>query len=253
MAAESRVVLSGADADSLLAEYPALRFAALAQHGAFGALAWDLATYVRRFHRRPPLGLRVAVRRIAGIDEEPPIPAWVNPGFAGAVDLAGRRREVERAGRVREAALRPRAMSTAPAWVRIFSNADSSVTGVPLEFRWPYMDLRVVNYLLAIPVVPWCIQKQLLRDSGRGVLPASVLTRKKAIVRGSTLAEALRRPAMRWVDHVPPVPEVSRYVQWNAVPPMTAGDEDVYCTQRAWLLNRWLKVQLNQCAILAGV
>ena len=62
----------------------------------------------------------------------------------------------------------------------MFEEQDAATTRAPLEFRYPYFDIRLLRYCLAVPALPWCRAKYLVRRSMRGSLPAEVLTRPKA-------------------------------------------------------------------------
>jgi len=53
------------------------------------------------------------------------------------------------------------------------------VTRVPVEVQRPYFDLRLVRFLLRLPPVPWCADKELLRVAMQGVLPEQVRCRPK--------------------------------------------------------------------------
>src|SRR5205823_6970432 len=67
-----------------------------------------------------------------------------------------------------------------PSWDALFRILDSCEMGLPLETRYPFMDLRLMRYMLAVPVIPWCRAKYLERHAMRGILPDSVLHRAKS-------------------------------------------------------------------------
>ena len=46
--------------------------------------------------------------------------------------------------------------------------------------RHPFVDIRMLRFLLAVPPLPWCRSKYLLRRAMRGTLPKEVLHRRKA-------------------------------------------------------------------------
>ena len=48
-------------------------------------------------------------------------------------------------------------------WASLFEGYDPGATKLDLELRHPFIDLRLVEYLLAIPAVPWCVNKHILR------------------------------------------------------------------------------------------
>jgi asparagine synthase (glutamine-hydrolysing) len=67
-------------------------------------------------------------------------------------------------------------------WARMFEMNDPGVTRVPVEVAYPFLDLNLVEYLLAIPVFPWAFKKTLERKAMRGKLPDEILGRKKTPV-----------------------------------------------------------------------
>ena len=66
-----------------------------------------------------------------------------------------------------------------PLWQAMFESFDAGWTGASVELRHPYVDLRMLRFLLAVPALPWCRSKHLLRRAMRGVLPRAVLRRGK--------------------------------------------------------------------------
>jgi asparagine synthase (glutamine-hydrolysing) len=50
----------------------------------------------------------------------------------------------------------------------------------PIVWRHPFLDLRVLGFMLAVPPVPWGWNKLLLRRAMAGRLPAELLARPKA-------------------------------------------------------------------------
>jgi asparagine synthase (glutamine-hydrolysing) len=61
----------------------------------------------------------------------------------------------------------------------MFERLDPDRTKSPLEVRYPYLDLRLLRFLLAVPAMPWCRNKLLMRLWGKGRLPAATLGRRK--------------------------------------------------------------------------
>jgi asparagine synthase (glutamine-hydrolysing) len=61
----------------------------------------------------------------------------------------------------------------APGWVK-----------AGLEFRHPYLDVRVLRFMLSVPAVPWCRDKLVMRQAAAPLLPPECLSRPKAPVRG---------------------------------------------------------------------
>ena len=109
---------------------------------------------------------------------------WRAPDAPDAPDppwLAG---DIERAPPVEEPAhpWHPRAMASfgSAIWPALFAGFDDDEAQAPLVWRHPYLDLRVLGFLLAVPPVPWARRKLLLREAMRGRLPREILDRRKA-------------------------------------------------------------------------
>jgi asparagine synthase (glutamine-hydrolysing) len=246
IAATGRVVLSGMDADAFLGEHTLDYFAALVRRRRLGTLADAMARYVLRFRRRPPLGVRRMSRAL--LESEPPAPAlpvWLNPGLAERLQL--RERLALRSRRPPAGdSLRPRSLRTSgtTVWTTVFGRGDAESTRQPLEFRYPFADVRLARYLLAVPVVPWCTDKTLLRESLRGTVPEEVRQRRKTPLAIDPLRPSLREADPRVVDRFEPAASLGRYVDRRAVPAITGetGD-DVYVNLRPLCLSRWLDRQ----------
>src|SRR5881409_274663 len=86
---------------------------------------------------------------------------------------------------------------------------------VPLEARHPFVDLRLLRYMLAVPAVPWCRAKFLVRRAMRGVLPDAVLRRPKSPLTSDPLWEDARR---RGLPTLRPARTLERYVNCNRLP-----------------------------------
>jgi asparagine synthase (glutamine-hydrolysing) len=128
-------------------------------------------------------------------------------------------------------------------WQDSFERGDPGVTCVPVEARYPFFDLRLVNYLLAIPPIPWFVSKDLLRASTRGILPEPIRLRPKTPLAGDPLLKRLQHRDVEWIDHFDPTPELRKYVEREAIPSI-AGAEDLdqyWVNMRPLSLNYWLK------------
>jgi asparagine synthase (glutamine-hydrolysing) len=108
------------------------------------------------------------------------LPEWLNRDFAARVDLPKRFREIQLSRNLVHP-VRPQGHGSfsLPLWQFIFEGHDPGVTGVPLEVRHPFVDIRMIRYLLALPVVPWCRDKFLMRRALRAHLPSEILLRPK--------------------------------------------------------------------------
>jgi asparagine synthase (glutamine-hydrolysing) len=242
MARDTRVVLSGDDADSVLNEPTAAYFRALLAHRRPLRFVAHLATFIRRNRRIPPLGLRTALLRRERHSERRALPPWIAREFAVRNGLGDRLKSIESASHARPP-LRPRTLGVSSVWWRNFENVDAGITRQPLEYRWPFADRRLVEYLLAIPTVPWCVGKTVMRDAMVGLLPDAVRLRKKQGLAGDPLVDALRQPDAAWIDRSEVSEALDRYLDRRAISSVTgeAASGDAYFELCPRLLNWWFR------------
>ncbi|HEU4366666.1 MAG TPA: asparagine synthase-related protein [Methylomirabilota bacterium] len=247
VAVHSRVALTGYGGDPVF-RVPLAYATGLVRRGRMLELAGELGQYLLACRRLPRVRLGAHVRAWLG-PRRPPVTAA--PGWLTA-DLVTR---LER--RPRAAALdaepppvhptRPAAydLLTSSDWPSIFESYDAGTTGVPVAVRHPFFDVRLVRYLLAIPPIPWCFDKTILRLAMRGLLPESVRLRPKAVAAGDAVVALLRRPAAQWVDRFEPAPALGAYVRRDRVPRVHGEDDSTsaWTGLRPLCLNYWLASQ----------
>jgi asparagine synthase (glutamine-hydrolysing) len=182
IAAGCRVVLSGEGSDNLMyfQMWPYLQ--ELWREGSWGRVAVEAAWFgwVRPF---PWLGitrrLQAGVRQVTGKRE---FPEWLAPEFVKHAGLMERWAEcnVLALPKQRHRA-KPKAHASMflPQWTHLFELQDPGVTRTLAEVRYPFLDLRLVNFLLAVPAFPWLYKKRLLRQSMTGRLPDEIRLRPK--------------------------------------------------------------------------
>lgn len=208
-------------------------------------LGADIARSLALHHRRPGGGIRAKLKKWLGQGpERPPYPAWLNSDFVDRMDLRARYAQMTAPELPEDHPLRPEAhrrLVTAP-WSWYFESSDPGLTRVPVEVRYPFLDVRLVNYVLAIPPFPWFIDKLLLREAMRGTLPDRVLLRPKAPLQDDPLAAHLRGASDPWWNRFEPTPELARCVNRAAVPPRAGGSDgqDSWLDVRPLCLNHWL-------------
>jgi asparagine synthase (glutamine-hydrolysing) len=185
-----------------------------------------------------------------GNDDEPVLPCWIAPDFARRVDVETRWREHSTLPRVPGHLIKPKAHASLslPQWSRLFELADPGVTHYPVEVRYPFLDLRIVNYLMAIPPFPWAFHKTLLREAMKGRLPEDIRRRPKTPLSGDPVVAMLRRhPSAPWLDRSRWSEEIDNYVDRNApFPPHDGEDsESVIQATRPLCLNFWLQSRVR--------
>jgi asparagine synthase (glutamine-hydrolysing) len=205
LASRTSVVLTGHDGDLLLRTDFPLHWRRRAERREWGALARELATYACLQRAVPPMGVRATLarrrRRVAPL----PRPPWLREDFwqrAGLEARAARNASPPVVRQPRDASVH--ALS-GRAWGAVFDALDPGCLGRPIEFRHPLLDLRVVRFALALPAVPWCVDKHLLRRC-LGGLPAEIARRPKTPLAEDPVAALDRNGGLASMT-VPPAAE----------------------------------------------
>lgn len=179
LAARGRVVLDGSFGDPLQMGSPSAVRDALANEGARGLVS--VLRSIVLHGKRPAFGWGARF----GADEPVPlVPAWLARGQRASCDPEAM-----------QVAAIARALPPAPAaqahprtylreqctrWGSAFHDQRPEELQRPLCTRYPFADLRLVELALSIPLLPWTLDKELLRASTRQLLPDEVRLRPKA-------------------------------------------------------------------------
>jgi hypothetical protein len=101
------------------------------------------------------------------------------------------------------------------------------------------VDLRLVEYLLAIPAFPWAYKKMLSRKFLAGKLPREVLLRPKTPLSGDPAIAKFRLSTHEWMNRAKLDGRVCEFV----APSSLANIRDTIRREefRPFCLNLWLK------------
>jgi asparagine synthase (glutamine-hydrolysing) len=214
IAADCRVVFSGEGADNLMhfEMWPFVR--ALMRERQWASLFRETSRYLSLRASIVP-GLKRRALGLFGKDPTAPVyPRWLVPDFARRLNLPDRSREWSELPADRPHPILPKAHASLslPHWSSMFELENPGVTRCAVEVRHPFLDLRIVNFMLALPPFPLFFEKQLLREAVAGRLPESVRTRRKAPLAGSPLVEHLRQSRPDWMQHLAWNAEMDAYV-----------------------------------------
>lgn len=131
-----------------------------------------------------------------------------------------------------------------PGWQDLFEGFDAAVTGVTIEVRYPYLDLRLLRFLLAVPALPWCRTKYLVRQALQGLLPAPVLSRPKTPLHEDP---GFMRVRARGMPSMPLSEDLARYVNLKRIP--SGGPQrpaDYRTSLRPLALEYWMAHSLKR-------
>jgi asparagine synthase (glutamine-hydrolysing) len=248
IAAGCRSVFSGEGSDNLMHFEMGRHAKDMLRRGEWLSLSAQLPRYL--FLRGRRLRFQRLLKRV--FNKAPngsDFPQWIDAVCARRMNLEDRYREVEnswRDFRHSDHPLLPRGyLSLAlPHWTRLFELSDAGVTRCPVEVLYPFLDLRVVNYLLALPPFPWFFEKRLLRAAMGDRLPQETLSRPKTPMSDDPLLSDpnFQSAAIRWENSVPWSEETRRFVDRSflVLPKADDDSERARTNLRPYCLNFWL-------------
>ncbi len=228
IATECRAAFNGEGPDNLLYFQMLPYVRDLLRNREWGRFCVDAARFLR-VRRFPWRGIQQRLKAAVGMDPDfPGFPSWLNPDFVRRTDAKARWREGNSPRVTPPHRTKPRAHASMylPQWVNMFETYSPGVTRSSVEVRYPFLDLRIVEFMLAIPPFPWAFEKTLLRAAMTGRLPEKIRQRPKTPLPGEPVQIALRTAegvsgdAENWceeteqfvrrIDYAPPKPGQSR-------------------------------------------
>lgn len=246
VAADCRVLFSGEGNDNLMyfQMWPYLQD--LKRNRQWRRLLGEVPRYLwqRPF---PWRGIHARLQGFFGKDPIAPVfPSWIAPDFARRMNLEERWKECSQLQVLPGGhSIRPKAHASLalPHWTNMFEHENAGVTHYPVEVRYPFLDLRIVDYLLALPAFPWFFKKTLLREAMAGRLPESVRVRPKTPLQGDPLLEHVRRDGAAWADPSSWCGEMDLYINRSSLLPLRGSmdSEQVILATRPHCLNFWLQ------------
>ena len=257
VAEDCRVALLGEGADNLMhfQMWPYARD--LLQNREWRRLAVEVPRYLWLRRSIWP-GIRRRVKKLFSKNPKvPAVPQWIAPDFARHTNVEARWNVLRDLLSTKTHPTLPKAHASLalPQWQRLFECQNPGITHFPVEVRYPFLDLRIVDYLLALPPFPWSFRKKLLREAMAGHLPEGVRLRSKTPLEGEPLVERLQGPATEWMSKVQWAPEIDQYVDRTALTPLEGerDSERARLNVRPLCLNSWLVSQkCNQLSSDSG-
>ncbi|HEX5886196.1 MAG TPA: asparagine synthase-related protein, partial [Pyrinomonadaceae bacterium] len=160
------------------------------------------------------------------------LPEWIDESFAKRTNLQER---------LKQSSIHP-ASPANPIWTALFEGYDPGATKLPLEVRHPFIDVRLVEYLLPISIVPWRVNKHILRLAMKDRLPATLINRPKTPLAGDPALQLARHASVRWLDSFEVNPQLRNFVDLNLRRPLAdeQTSDGLWASLRVFALNYWL-------------
>jgi len=209
------------------------------------------------FMHEPQVKLRTRIgRMLRKNDYHGFFPEWIDQSFEMRTNL---RERYQNFWAKSEGGKRPAAMRAlnSKIWTALFEGYDPGATKLNLELRHPFIDLRLVEYLLAIPTVPWCVNKHILRRAMRDKLPEAVLNRHKTGLAGDPALQLVRRASVRWLDSFEVSPQLRAFVNLDRRRPVVEEEtaDGLWASLRVFALNYWLthsRPSIRRTSVITG-
>jgi asparagine synthase (glutamine-hydrolysing) len=219
VAEHSTVVLAGDGGDDVLTGQAWPYLQSLHKRGKWTQMIRSFGGFLLSHGRFPPLrgGFRSRLRRFFQREEpEERFPTWISPEFERKAALRERFRELNRP-KLLEHPVHPDAYTALQSgyWSGFLENEDAGWTGVALETRAPLLDLRLLRFLLRLPPVPWCVDKELVRKVLRDYLPKAIVERPKTTLVRDPLEAAQTDRDWRPRRLANPSVQVQSFVNWS--------------------------------------
>ncbi|MBZ5642573.1 MAG: asparagine synthetase B [Acidobacteriia bacterium] len=245
ISAASRIALTGFGADPALYAQISVYLGELMKKGQVNRALRDVVRYLTSPGRLSRLYIRARWHRLfPSRTATVCFPEWLNSDLERKLCLRDRWATLNET-KTASQSVRQQAheFTASQGWASHFEGYDTSVTQVPVEIRHPFFDLRLLKFLLGLPALPWCCDKELLREAARGSLPNAVRLRRKSPMPAEPLNAILGRPESAWVDGFKPIEELGIYVSRRKIPAVYR--EKSSCAAWAHLrplsLNLWLR------------
>jgi asparagine synthase (glutamine-hydrolysing) len=246
ISADCRVLLSGEGCDNLMGFQMWPYAGDLRRRGEWQRLLTEITNYLW-IRPIPWRGIRARFLGLIGKEPGMPVfPQWLAVDFARRMKLQERWKEWgEHPKLTLEHPIHPKAHASLslPHWTHMFEHQNAGWTPYPLEVRYPFMDLRLVNYLLALPPFPWFFQKMLLREAMAERIPERVRMRPKTPLQGDPVSAQLKKTGTEGLNQMPWSKDSDCFIERSALGPVhdKMNAEQIRTHLRPYCLNNWLQ------------
>ncbi|MEN8147744.1 MAG: asparagine synthase-related protein [Campylobacterota bacterium] len=241
----SRVVLTGNSGDNAIT-YPS----SIWKDTSILNIITNMIRLQRLYGKTPSLntGLRTKVKNFLknennDINAAYPYPLWLNPDFEKRLNLKKewktmwshlkeKRSVKSRYSKLESSLLRPD-------WSTDDILMNSSFT--TSEKRDPFLDLRMVEFILALPALPWLFNKHILRQSMKDRLPNEVLYRPKTPL-GALDFALIKQSENKWLSDWKMRDKTLLYINNSEITEEIFNSKiNVYLNSRPFILDNWIK------------
>ncbi|WP_373029079.1 asparagine synthase-related protein [Sulfurovum sp.] len=251
----SRVVLTGDAGDNLI-RYPSI--SSVWKESSVISIITNTIKFKYLYNKRPPLGLdfrrklKSLLTHNNSLNTSYSYPEWINPDFEKRVHLKQAwndmwsLRSEQQSINSRHATLQW--SLSRPDWNSddILMESDFTLS----EKRDPYLDLRMVEFILALPALPWLFNKHILRESMQNHLPDEIRYRPKTPL--GYLDHALaKKSENNWLKTWEPDIKLHKYLKKSEFPIKSSSTHKLadYLASRPIILDTWIQKNDINCTL----
>jgi len=238
-----RVIFTGNGSDELFATTPLSQY--LGKEPLLDIIK-GAYQHRKRHNRRPPLGIRGSLKKYLGQENRPPLPNIVkllNSDIKKKLDIENLVNKIykEESVSVKQKHFAAAQRLIKPKWniEGAFLDADFPLA----EYRDPFLDRRVIEFVFSLPELGWTFDKYLLRRAMKEKLPESIITRTKQTVYGYQDA-ILQEEENQWIHQWKPSGILKPYIDTYTVNNTSLFEKQEYAFHnlRLIMLENWLKI-----------
>ena len=239
----SRVILTGIAADNVL-NYSSGK-TSFSEIGIMSTII-KMLQMKKLYGKLPPLGMGLrSVLKYGSRKKQTtyPYPEWLNTDFEEKENLKEIWNQYFSSELIKQ---NSRYYVTNSSLMRPDWNTDDYIMksgSVIPEHRDPFLDTRLIEFISAMPSLPWLYNKHLLRRSMRGILPNEVIKRPKTYLTGLPAA-LLKHEKSQWINHYALLPELEKYIQKDLLFKIKVKNESISHMDtilKPLIFNLWTK------------
>jgi asparagine synthase (glutamine-hydrolysing) len=170
------------------------------------------------------------------------MPGWIQPDLVERLDLRSRWDRFWNPQHPSNSRT-PRGYIAISSWLlaHALSDYDGTATRIGVEYRFPFLDLRLINTAWSMPTIPFRYYKYLLREPLQRNLPRQVLMRPKQPLAGDPLRCDFEALAHTWDTTYRASAGLSRYCSRPPNSGIDGGKEEAYTNLRFYELACWMR------------
>lgn len=244
----SPIVLVGITGDNLL-EYPSTPLA-LKESNIFNIIR-SYIRHKKRYNKKLPLGtgLKANLKKLLSSDKKKlqtwhPYPTYINKNFENKMDLRTEWNKMWNSMKSTQSLHTRYELYKEIASLEVAEwNSDDLLmesTFTLSEKRDPFLDIRMIEFILSLPALPWLFNKHILRASMEGLLPSELIYRPKTPLGYLDHALAIKEES-KWLKSWEPTPFSSTYLNNKSLISKNLNENQSFLITLPITLDNWFQ------------